>query len=304
MALRPIFYLWDEVYHLDPNSLTKSALLDLQSSILPKKKREARALLFFLYVCGVAKEERLEIQAKAELVKAGEMVLMSADREKILDEVEAELEKLSRKDEPIDEYYWKYESLRLAAMLLHAPFDTAVMEASIDTAMLLSRLKKVPADAAFMLLWNLYERAMNPMYKRFFASAEPDFWENYCAMSLKVMGRYLHDAAMAYILYYEEPPGSQNSAQHLERCGKLLDVALEACYLVHRLSPFITTELDRGVYEFCSQALLERDPKPLITYSYRLLDLSSEDFFVTLPKEQINTLILRAMNKLPLEVKA
>ncbi|MDW8465470.1 MAG: hypothetical protein RML35_04570 [Chloroherpetonaceae bacterium] len=233
MSRRPLFYLWDEVYHLDPNSLTKSALLNLQSSILPEKKQQARAVLLFLYVSGVAKEERMEVQAKAELIKAGETILLSADREKILEEVEVELSKLSGKPDEIEEDFWKYESLRLAAMLMYAPFDTAVMESSLDAVMLLSRLKKVPADAAFMLLWMLYERAMNPMYKRFFASAEPDFWENYCAMSLKVMGRYLHDAAMAYILYYEEPPGSQTSAQHLERCGKLLDVALEACYLVH-----------------------------------------------------------------------
>lgn len=300
-TVRPNFQLWNELYHLDPNALTKAAILDAQTALLPEKQYAAKAVLLFLYVSGVAKEERMEIQAKTELIKAGEQIILSADREKILDEVEVSLEKLSDHDVKIEEAHWKYESLRAAALLLHAPFDTVVMETMIDAVTLLSRLKKTPADSSFILLWSLYEKAMQPLYKRFFMAAEPDFWENYCALSLKVMGRYLHDAAMEYILYYEEPPGSQVAISHLERCGKLLDVALEACYLVHRLAPFITAEIDRSIYDFCTEAITEPNPQPLITYSYRLLDLSSEDFFVTLPKEQINALILKSIGKLPKE---
>ncbi len=299
--MRPNFQLWNERYHLDPYALTKSAILDLQTALLPEKQHAAKAVLFFLYTSGVAKEERLEIQAKTELIKAGEQIVLSADREKIIDEVEALLETLSGQNVKIDEQRWKYESLRVAALLLHAPFDTVVMETMIDAVTLMLRWKSIPADASFILLWNLYEKALLPIYKRFFAVAEPDFWENYCALSLKVMGRYLHDAAMEYILYYEEPPGSQISVSHLERCAKLLDVALEACYLIHRLAPFITAEIDRHIYDFCTEVITKPNPQPLITYSYRLLDLSSEDFFITLPKEQINTLILKSISKLPKE---
>jgi len=249
----------------------------------------------------VAKEERLEIQAKTELIKAGEQIVLSADREKILDEVEAILQKLSTASDKSEEL--KYDSLHVAAMLMHAPFDTTVMETMIDTIILLSRLKNIPADASFILLWTIYEKALMPIYKRFFLAAEPDFWETYCALALKVMGRYLHDAAMQYILYYEEPPGSQKTISYLERCGKLLDVALEVCYLIHQLSPFITTEIDRNIYSFCTEVITKANPQPLITYSYRLLDLSSEDFFITLPKEQINNLILKAIGKLPKELR-
>lgn len=300
-TVRPNFQLWNELYHLDPNALTKSAILDVQTALLPEKRFAAKAALLFLYVSGVAREERLEIQAKTELIKAGEQIVLSADREKILEEVETSLEKLSGQNVKIDEEHWKYESLRAAALLLHAPFDTVVMETMIDAVTLLSRLKGIPADSSFILLWGLYEKALMPLYKRFFAAAEPDFWENYCALSLKVMGRYLHDAAMEYILYYEEPPGSQVAVNHLERCGKLIDVAIEACYLVHRLSPFIATEIDRSIYDFCTEAITKPSPQPLITYSYRLLDLSSEDFFVTLPKEQINALMLKSIGRLPKE---
>jgi hypothetical protein len=83
----------------------------------------------------------------------------------------------------------------------------------------------------------------------------------------------------------------------------LLDVALEVCYLIHQLSPFITTEIDRNIYSFCTEVITKANPQPLITYSYRLLDLSSEDFFITLPKEQINNLILKAIGKLPKELR-
>jgi hypothetical protein len=299
--VRPNFQLWNELYHLDPNALTRSAILDLQTAILPEKKSAAKAVLFFLYEAGVAKEERLEIQAKTELIKAGEQIVLSADREKILDEVEAILQKLSTASDKSEEL--KYDSLRVAAMLMHAPFDTTVMETMIDTIILLSRLKNIPADASFILLWTIYEKALMPIYKRFFLAAEPDFWETYCALALKVMGRYLHDAAIQYILYYEEPPGSQKTISYLERCGKLLDVALEVCYLIHQLSPFITTEIDRNIYSFCTEVITKANPQPLITYSYRLLDLSSEDFFITLPKEQINNLILKAIGKLPKELR-
>jgi hypothetical protein len=299
--VRPNFQLWNELYHLDPYALTRSAILDLQAAILPEKRFAARAVLLFLHESGVAKEERLDIQAKTELIKAGEQLVLSADREKILDEVEAILQKLSNPSNKPDEL--KYESLRAAALLLHAPFDTTVMETMIDTVILLSRLKDLPADASFILLWAIYEKALMPIYKRFFLAAEPDFWETYCTLALKVMSRYLHDAAMQYILYYEEPPGSQRAISYLERCGKLLDVALEVCYLIHQLSPFITTEIDRNIYSFCTEVITKANPQPLITYSYRLLDLSSEDFFVTLPKEQINNLILKSISKLPKELR-
>jgi hypothetical protein len=109
----------------------------------------------------------------------------------------------------------------------------------------------------------------------------------------------LRDAAMEYIEYYELPPGAASTVRHLERCGKLIDAALEGCFLVHKLSPLMSAQIDKSIFSFCSDVITKKNPQPLVTYSYRLLDLSSEDFFVTLSKEQINELIVSAIGKLP-----
>ncbi len=299
MTVRPNFKLWDDAFQVDVNALTKSTIQKLHSSITPDGKREAAALLFFLYASGVAEAENLEVQAKAELIKVGESGVVVSDRQKILDELDAALAVLSGQSLPTTPVPWEYEGLRLSAMLLNAPFDNAIMDEYIDAITLFSRSKEIPYDASFLLLWDIYEKFNVPIYQRFFAAAEPDFWENYVAMALKVMGLYLRDAVMEYIEYYELPPGAASTVRHLERCGKLMDVALEGCFLVHKLSPLISAQLDKTIFAFCSDVITKSNPQPLVTYSYRLLDLSSEDFFVTLPKEQINDLIVKAISKLP-----
>ncbi len=230
------------------------------------------------------------------LIKSGELRAELANPLKLREEIESLLDELSAQGEKPSRA-WSEKAFRLTALLMQLPFDTATMELILDAATLLSRASTLPADCAYTLLFYIYEQMKNPLYKRAFAAVEPDFWENYLAVMLKTMGRFLHDAVMEYVIYYELPPGGSNEI-HLKLCEALCKVAVECCYLVHKASGLVETELDKKIYQFCTDAILNKDPKPLITYSYRLLDLSSEDFFITLPKETINKYIVSAIERL------
>lgn len=292
--MRPNLALWGERYELNPNALTQSVIAKIQSS-LNSKKDFYLALLHFLSASGVATEEGLEAKAKALLIKSG---IMQVNPLKAREEIETLLNELSAQGENPDES-WITKSFHLTALLMQLPFNTATMELILDAAILLSRATSLPADCPYTLQLYIYEQTQNPVYKRAFAAVEPDFWENYLAVMLKVMGRFLRDAVMEYIIYYELPPGGSNEA-HLKSCEQLCRVAVNCCYLVHKASGLVETELDKKIYQFCSDTIIHKDPKPLITYSYRLLDLSSEDFFITLPKETINKYIISAIESLTL----
>lgn len=238
----------------------------------------------------------MDANAKAVLIKFGVSDAVVANPLKLREEVEALLNELSTQGESPDKT-WLTKSFRLASLLMQLPFDTTTMELILDASTLLSRAIALPADCAYTLLFYIHEQMKNPLYRQAFLAVEPDFWENYLAVMLKTMGRFLRDAVMEYIIYYELPPGGSNEV-HLVLCEKLCRVAVECCYLVHKASGLVETELDKKIYQFCTDAILNKDPKPLITYSYRLLDLSSEDFFITLPKETINKYIVSAMEEL------
>ncbi len=293
--MRTNLALWGERYNLNTNALTKSVIEKIQSSSNSEKDLYL-ALLHFLYASGAAAEEGLDVDSKAFLIKSGD-VYASINNPLILrEEVELLLDDLSKQGENPDKD-WQIKSFRLTSLLMQLPFDTATMELILDAATLLSRAVSLPGDCAYTLLFYIYEQMKNPIYARAFAAVEPDFWENYLAVMLKTMGRFLRDAVMEYIVYYELPPGSSNEI-HLKLCEMLCRVAVKCCYLVHKASGLVETELDKKIYQFCTDVILNKDPKPLITYSYRLLDLSSEDFFITLPKETINKYIVSAIESL------
>ncbi len=301
--MRTNLALWGERYNLDTSALTKSAIEKIQTSSNSDKSFYL-ALLHFLYASGAAADEQADAEAKAVLVKSGDVnAAKSGDVNaainnplKIREEVETLLDELSGQGENPDKT-WRTKSFRLASLLMQLPFDTSTMELILDAATLLSRAVSIPADCAYTLLFYIYEQMKNPLHKRAFAAVEPDFWENYLAVMLKTMGRFLRDAVMEYIVYYELPPGGSNEV-HLKLCELLCRVAVKCCYLVHKASGLVETELDKKIYQFCTDAIVNKDPKPLITYSYRLLDLSSEDFFITLPKETINKYIVSAIESL------
>ncbi len=293
--MRPNFALWGKQYNLNTNALTKSVVEKVQSAASSERDFYL-SLLQFLCACGVAAEERMDVEAKAILFKSGSISAIATNPLKLREEVELLLDELSEQGEKPNPI-WQTKAFRLTAFLMKLPFDTAAMELILDAATLLIRASTLPADCAYTLLFYIYEQIKNPLYKRAFASVEPDFWENYLAVMLKTMGRFLRDAVMEYIIYYELPPGGSNEV-HLTLCETLCKIAVECCYLVHKASGLVETQLDKKIYQFCTDAILNKDPKPLITYSYRLLDLSSEDFFITLPKETINKYIVSAIERL------
>lgn len=290
--MRTNLALWGEQYHLNTRALTQSAIEKVLSTSNSEKDFYL-ALLHFLFASGFAAEEGLEADSKALLIKSG---VFETNPLKLRDEVETLLNELSGQGEKPDET-WRVKSFRLASLLMQLPFDTYTMELILDAATLLSRASTLPPDCPYTLLFYIYEQMKNPTYRRAFAAVEPDFWENYLAVMLKTMGRFLRNAVMEYIIYYELPPGSSNEI-HLKLCELECRVAVKCCYLVHKASGLVESQLDKKIYQFCTDAILNKDPKPLITYSYRLLDLSSEDFFITLPKETINKYIVSAIEGL------
>lgn len=293
--MRTNLALWDARYSLNTNALTKSTIEKIQADSSPNQALYL-AILHFLYASGVAADEGMDTDAKAVLIKSGVADAVVANPLKLREEVEALLDELSTQGENPDKT-WLTKSFRLASLLMQLPFDTTTMELILDASTLLSRTIALPADCAYTLLFYIYEQMKNPLYRHAFLAVEPDFWENYLALMLKTMGRFLRDAVMEYIIYYELPPGGSNE-KHLVLCEKLCRVAVKCCYLVHKASGLVETELDKKIYQFCTDSILNKDPKPLITYSYRLLDLSSEDFFITLPKETINKYIVSAIESL------
>lgn len=293
--MRTNLALWGERYNLNPNALTKAVIEKVQSAS-DSEKDFYLALLHFLYASGESATEGLAADSKVLLIKSGEVGAETTNPIKLREAIEALLDDLSEQGEKPGDA-WRSKSFRLSSFLMHLPFDTGVMELILDAATLLSRVSTLPADCAYTLLFYIFEQLKSPIHKRAFAAVEPDFWENYLAVMLKTMGRFLRDAVMEYVVYYELPPGGSNES-HLKRCEVLCIVAVECCNLVHKASGLVETELDKKIYQFCTDSILNKDPKPLITYSYRLLDLSSEDFFITLPKETINKYIVSAIERL------
>jgi hypothetical protein len=280
------------LFGLNPLALTQSALSRINATTGEEQKNFLN-LLYFLFASGVAEKEKLNLEAKTTLLKFGETNIATLDRKKLLLEIEAELDKFG-KEEFNAKSNRKSECFRLIGLLMQIPFESSAMELILDAATVFSKNPNIPADCAYSALFYIYEQTKNPASRRYFLSADPDFWENYLAIILKTMGRFLKDAVMQYIEYYELPPGSSNEI-HLERCKKLCEIAVECCYLVHKASGLVETQIDKKIYQFCSDAILKKDAKPLVTYSYRLIDLSSEDFFITLPKDIINKYIVDAI---------
>jgi hypothetical protein len=292
--LQLVFQLWKEQHGLNPTALSGQCMTKLSLADTPEEKEKYLSLLYFLYSCGVSRDERVEAETKAALIKAGETSLVALDRRAIASEIDTDLVRLSAEGDSVSEI-WRYKSYKIAAKLMQLPTETATMELILDAATLFSRSKAILPEVSYTLLFYIFEQTKNPALKKFFSSLEPDYWENYLAIMLKTMSRFLHDAVMEYIIYYELPPGASNKF-HLEACQKFTGIAIRCCYLVHRASGLVETELDRKIYQFCSDAILNKDPKPLVTYSYRLVDLSSEDFFITLPKDILNKYMIDAID--------
>ncbi len=257
--MRTNLALWGERYNLNTHALTKSVIEKVQSS-LNSEKELYLALLHFLHASGKAAEDGLDADSKALLIKSGDIYAAISNPLKIREEVEAMLDELSSQGENPDKS-WQVKSFRLASFLMQLPFDTVTMELILDAATLLSRSLSLPADCSYTLLFYIFEQLKNPLHKRAFAAVEPDFWENYLAVMLKMMGRFLHDAVMEYVIYYELPPGGSNET-HLKLCEMLCRVAVKCCYLVHKASGFVETEIDKKIYQFCTDTILNKDPKP------------------------------------------
>lgn len=295
--MKPNYSLWHERFSLPSLQLTDAVIFALQRETDAEKRRQFSSLLFFLYADGVAAEQQVEPMAKAEIIKQGETALLTADRQRLVTEIAHSLSMFGEESVIADTDIRQFESYRVAALLLQTPFDNGVAEAMINTVEKLTRIKELDADASYILISAIYQKLNDPVYSRFFATVESDFWERVASSALKVMSQFLYAATMEYIIYYELPPGGHND-YHLKRCEKLIDVTVDCCHLVHRLSAYVRDLVDQQIYGFCTDVIVNQKPQQLITYSYRLLDPSSEDFFITLPKEQINGFIKDSIQRL------
>lgn len=284
------FLLWQEKYGLEVPQLTVSMAAKLQTAQTDQEKHKWTSLLYFLYACGVAAEEDGEPAVKAAIIKQGETSLFTNDKHKLLSEAAVSLALLGEENMKSESDEWKYEAFRITALLLRTPFDVQTFETILGTVERFTRIKSIDHDASYILLSSIHEKTGDPAYQRFFTGLDNELWERLASAALKVMSLFLHDATMEYLVYYELPPGGIND-KHLVRCRKMLDVVIECCSIVHQTSPLIKDQFDQEIYQFCSDVITQQNPQPLITYSYRLLDLSSEDFYVTVPKEQISKFI-------------
>jgi len=303
--MKVVFELWALDNELIPDNLTESIIFKLHETQDRHLKKKWTYMLSMLFVSGVSREEGLDAKAKAEILKQGEFNLISSDSQKLLSEVSKSMKILeegpnvenvvpSPKSEFSD---IDFEPIRIAAYLIKVPMVLSTMQRILETIQKFVFTPNLPIEPSYMLLKWVYGKFENPAYKGITMRLDSEFWEYFAGMSFKVMSKFLHEATMEYILYYELPPGGHNDI-HLKRCQKLLDIAIECAAMLKWALPKIKQQLDYHVYSFCVDVLNNENPHPLINFSYRLLDLSSEDFYITVPKEIINKYIKNSITRL------
>ncbi|ACF14531.1 hypothetical protein Ctha_2079 [Chloroherpeton thalassium ATCC 35110] len=299
------FELWAIDNELIPDNLTESIIYKLREATDRNEKKKWTYMLSLLFVSGESREEGLETKAKAEILKQGEFNLISSDQQKLLSEVAKSMKVLDAmpgiensaprpKDEITD---INFEPVRITAYLLKVPMVLSTMQRILETIQKFTFTKNIPIEPSYILLNWVYEKFENPAYKGITMRLDDEFWEYFAGMSFKVMSKFLYEATMEYILYYELPPGGHNDI-HLKRCEKLLDITIECNAMLKWVLPKIKYQLDYHIYSFCLDVIDNNNPHPLINFSYRLLDFSSEDFYITLPKDIINKYIKNSLVRL------
>ncbi|NTW50435.1 MAG: hypothetical protein HGB19_12040 [Chlorobiales bacterium] len=304
--LNPIFKLWAIDYELPIGGLTSTVITNRENAVSDLEKRKWANLLCLFHAVNIPQQEGMDVKAKAELIKIGEHTIISSDYVKMLEQAEKSFKQLElRLSSTIDAQTTLesqtdpaiLEALRATAYFLSIPLSSSLATRLLDVTISLIRNKSIPADLAYFLLHSIYKGLGDPHFKKSLDAIGAEFWEYFAGLAFKVMSRFLHDGTMEYILYYELPPGIHNDI-HLKRCQLFLDVALQCCEVVRYTYPMIKYQLDQHLYSFCVDALEQQDPHPIINYSYRLLDFSSEDFFITLPKDKINKYIKDSITRL------
>lgn len=304
--LNPIIKLWAIDYELPIGGLTSTIITNREKAVSDLEKRKWSYLLSILHALGIPQQEGADVKAKAELIKIGDHTIISSDYAKILELAEKSFKLLESQlssntdgqqapENPTDP--GSLEAFRTTAYLLSVPLTPAIATRIQDVALSFIYTKSIPADLSYFLLYSLYKGFADPAFKKSLDEIGTEFWEFYAGLAFKAMSRFLHDGTMEYILYYELPPGVHHDI-HLKRCQIFLDVALQCCQMVRYAYPMIRYQLDQHLYRFCVESIENEDPHPLINYSYRLLDFSSEDFFITLPKDQINKYIKSSISRL------
>lgn len=305
-VLNPVFKLWAIDYELPIGGMTSTIIANREKAPSDLEKRKWAYMLSILHAVGVSQKEGADVKAKSELIKIGEHILISSDYGKILEQAEKSFKQLglnlssnsdeqstpeSKSDPSI------LESFRAAAYFLSAPLSPTLVNRLLEVILIFFRSKTIPADLSYFMLYAIYKGLDDPAIAKSIDEQGSEFWEYFGGLAFKAMSRFLHDGTMEYIIYYELPPGVHNDI-HLKRCQLFLDVALQCCQMLRYAYPKIKYQLDQHVYRMCVETIDHQDPHPIINFSYRLLDFSSEDFFITLPKDQINKYIRNSITRL------
>jgi|GEM_PF-988596 len=300
--LHPIYKLWVIDYELEIDRFVDSLIDKLRSEKDLQKTRLWTAMLTVYYVREITKKKGTDANIKSQILKQGEFSIISTDSQKLLYEIHKSVQNLDEvnqeeNDEKIDLISLS-ECLRISAYLNRVPMVVPTVHKTMDMVSQFSLNKQYSAIASYLLLENIYEKFDDPAYKGIIGHLEQDFWEYFATLAFKVMSQFMFEGTMEYILYYELPPGGHNDV-HIKRCERLVDLSILTCKMVSDALPKMKFHIDKQMLGFCSNVLENSDPQPLINLSYRLLDFSSEDFYITLPKDQINHFIhnsIKALN--------
>lgn len=305
-TINPVLKLWAIDYELPVGGMTSTVITNRDNAPSDLEKRKWTYLLGIFHALGVAQKEGADVKAKSELIKIGEHILISSDYDKILEQAEKSFKQLGLNISPTPDDQSTpesksdpsiLESYRATAYFLSTPLSPSLVSRFLEVMLTFLRCKTIPADLSYFMLYAIYKGLDDPAIAKWIDEQGSEFWEFFGGLAFKAMSRFLHDGTMEYIVYYELPPGVHNDI-HLKRCQLFLDAALQCCQMLRHAYPKIKYQLDQHVYRMCVETIDNQDPHPIINFSYRLLDFSSEDFFITLPKDQINKYIRNSITRL------
>ncbi len=300
-ALHPAYRLWVIDYDIEAEHFVDSLILKLRSEKDPATTRLWASILSLYYVREITKNHVTDAKIKSHILKQGEFSIISTDSQKLLPEINKSLKNLEEHDlNSDDEESDKLilaETLRIAAYLIRVPMVVSTIHKILDMVKQFIVQKRHSAIPSFFLLEDIHQKFNDPAYKGIISHLDNEFWEFFASLAFKVMSSFMYEGTMEYILYYELPPGGHNDI-HIKRCEKLMDLSILACKMVADALPNVHQQLDRQILKLCADVLDKSDPQPLINLSYRLLDFSSEDFYMTLPKDQINQFIFQSIDRL------
>ncbi len=298
MQLHPVYHLWVLDYGIEANNFVDFLILKTRTEKDPAALRLWTSLLTTYYVRESKKSEALDARIKAQILKQGEFAIISTDSQKLLPEINNSVKALEAHEQNVDDEQSDKlilaESLRIAAYLIRVPMVVSTINKILDRVKEFVINKGSSPIPSYLLLETIHTKFKDPAYQGIISNLDTDFWEYFAVLAFKTMSEFMFEGTMEYILYYELPPGGHNDV-HIKRCEKLMDLSILTCKMVADALPNVKQQLDRQILHLCHDVLEHSDPQPLINLSYRLLDFSSEDFYITLPKDQINHFILNSI---------